>query len=532
MAVNDIYTDGIAGGWKVQDASRFTGNQTLEADVVIVGTGAGGGTAAEILSARGLKVLMIEEGTLKTSASFKNMNEGRAYRDLYQEGGLRSTSDGAVAVLQGRTVGGTTVVNYTSSFRTPPPTLGWWAKHHQVKESGVAELAPWFARMEERLNIAPWGMAPNANNGALKTACEKLGWEWHVIARNVRGCWNSGYCGLGCPANAKQSMLVTTIPGALKNGATLVHNLSVHALNISGDKVVGVEAIALDADAIQATGVKVSVKARHVVLAGGAINTPALLLRSSAPDPHQRVGKRTTIHPVNMMLALMPEPVEPYYGAPQSIASDQFQWQGDFSQSPGYKLEAAPMFPGLMASALSRYGGDLARDITKLPHFQATVALVRDGFHEQCQGGSVRLGDGGKPVLDYEFNDYHWRGLKKAYLHIAEAQFAASATQVMPAHLYGEWSTSLEQAKRQIENLSYKKLHPTLFTAHLMGGCAMGEDVKTAVINSEGSHHHLANLSVFDGSMFPTSIGANPQLSIYGHVCRNATRLGERLKPA
>lgn len=533
MAVNDIYTDGIASGWKVIDASTYTSNQTLEADVVIVGTGAGGGTAAEILSARGLKVLMLEEGPLKTSASFKDMNESRAYRELYQESGARSTSDGAVAILQGRSVGGTTTVNWTSSFRTPTPTLEYWAKNFGVKESSEAEMAPWFAKAEERLGIAPWGMEPNANNAALRTACQKLGWEWHVIPRNVRGCWNSGYCGFGCPANAKQSMLVSTIPAALKNGAVLVHHLSVRTLSFAGDQVTGLNAIALDANTIHPTGVSVSIKARHVVLAGGALNTPALLLRSKAPDPHQRVGKRTMLHPVNLTVAQMPEKIDPYYGAPQSIASDHFQWQnGDFNQAPGFKLEVPPMPPGLSASIFMRFGAELARDAALLPYTQAMLALTRDGFHEQYAGGTVRLGEGGVPVLDYDFSDYAWRGFKNSFLRMAEAQFAAGAIKVLPGHLNAEWCSNMAAAKSHIEALAYKKQMVSIFTAHQMGGCAMGEDAAMSVIKSDGSHHQLANLSIFDGSMFPTSIGANPQLSIYGHVTRNATRLGERLKPA
>jgi choline dehydrogenase-like flavoprotein len=161
MAIDDIYTAGIASGWQVTDASTLTQNTTLEADVVIVGTGAGGGTAAEILTQAGLKVLMIEEGALKTSAHFKDMDESRAYRELYQEAAGRATSDGAIAILQGRSVGGTTVVNWTASFRTPDETLKHWATVHGVKGHSPEEMKPWFEKMEQRLNIAPWAMPPN-----------------------------------------------------------------------------------------------------------------------------------------------------------------------------------------------------------------------------------------------------------------------------------------------------------------------------------------------------------------------------------
>ena len=532
MAINDIYTDGIASGWDVRDASSFTAPVTLEADVAIIGSGAGGGTTAEILANAGLKVLLIEEGPLKTSSHFKDMSESRAYAELYQEGSGRTSSDGAITVLQGRAVGGTTTVNWTSSFRTPEGTLKHWAEAFGVKGWGVEESKPWFDERSERLGIAPWAMPPNANNAVLQKGCEKLGWEWHAIPRNVRGCWNSGYCGYGCPVNAKQSMLVATIPAALAKGATLVHRLSVRKLQFSGSRITGLECAALDAGGIHATGVMVSVRAKHVVLAGGAINNPALLLRSGVPDPHHRIGQRTCIHPVVFSYALMPEQVDGWYGAPQSIASDHFQWQGDFSQAPGFKLEVPPIYPALIAALFGRSGQELADNIAQMPRLNAALALLRDGFHEDSPGGQVRIDEAGNPVLDYELTDYLFRGFRNALLRMTEAQFAGGAVQAMPAHLGARWTDSWAAAKQQIETLDYKPFRLAVGTAHLMGGCAMGEDAKQSVVRSDGSHHQLENLSIIDGSVFPTSIGANPQLSIYALAARNATLLAQRLKPA
>lgn len=532
MAIDDIYSAGIASGWKVTNASTLKENVTLEADVVIVGTGAGGGTAAEILSQAGLKVLMIEEGPLKTAADFKAMDELRAFTELYQEGAGRATSDGAIAILQGRTVGGTTTVNYTSSFRTPEETLKRWGEQHGVKGASVAEMAPWFEKMEQRLSITPWAVPPNENNAALKRAAEKLGWEWHVIPRNVRGCWNTGYCGLGCPVNAKQSMLVSTIPAALATGAELVHHLRVQKIGMANARASGLDCVALGADGITPTGVRVSVTARHYVLAGGAINTPALLLRSGTPDPHQRVGKRTTLHPVTLTVAEMPERVDPYYGAPQSIASDHFLWSNDEAREPGFKIEVPPIFPGIGSSIFARHGTPFVQAMAQLPFMQFMVVLLRDGFHAECAGGDVRISEDGSPILDYEISDYLWRGARSSILRMAEAQFAAGAKRVLVSHTDAEWCDSWEKAKAQIEQLPMKKFRTTLFTAHQMGGCAMGDDPRQAVVNSTGRHHQLENLSVFDGSVFPTSIGANPQLSIYGMTAKNATVLAAALKTA
>ncbi len=189
MAIPDPFLQGIASGWQVQNASLLENDLQLEADVVIVGSGAGGATSAELLSAAGLRVLIVEEGPLRTSTDFK-MQEPQAYAELYQEGMGRMSKDGAITIMQGRAVGGTTLINWTSSFRTPPETLKHWASEHAVSGLDQARLQPWFERMEQRLGVAPWSMPANANNDTLKRGCEALGLSWAVIPRNVRGCMN------------------------------------------------------------------------------------------------------------------------------------------------------------------------------------------------------------------------------------------------------------------------------------------------------------------------------------------------------
>ena len=211
---SDPYATGLASGWKVIDASTLAQDLTLDADVAITGSGAGGGTTAEILALAGLDVVVLEEGPLKTSSDFR-MRESDAYPELYQESAARKTRDKAINILQGRCVGGGTTVNWTSSFRTPPATLEFWQRRFGLVGFTVEDLAPWFAQMEARLSIAPWEVEPNANNETLARGAKRIGIAASAIRRNVKGCWNLGYCGMGCPVNAKQSMLVTTIPGAL-----------------------------------------------------------------------------------------------------------------------------------------------------------------------------------------------------------------------------------------------------------------------------------------------------------------------------
>jgi choline dehydrogenase-like flavoprotein len=529
MPVPDMFKEGLARGWKTYNGARLDSDLSLEADVAIIGSGAGGGTTAEILSAAGLKVLLIEEGPLKTSDDFK-MLEGEAYPSLYQEGIGRMSKDGAITIMQGRAVGGTTLINWTSSFRTPEPTLEHWAKEHSVKGHSSAEMAPWFTQMEQRLGVAPWIIPPNANNDALRAGCDKLGYNWHVIPRNVRGCWNLGYCGMGCPVNAKQSMLVTTIPATLDNHGELLYLARAEKLLLQGDQVTGLECVAMDERSVAPTGRKITVKAKHYVLAGGGINSPALLLRSGAPDPHKRAGKRTFLHLVNFSAAQFEQVINPFYGAPQSIYSDHFQWDDGTTGRMSYKLEVPPLQPALAATLLGRFGVDNALRMEQLPHTNVMLALMRDGFHPESAQGTVELRDDGSPVLDYQMTAYTWDGIRRAFHTMAEIQFAAGAKAVLPMHGDAGYVHSLGEAKTLIDNLSLELYRTRLGSAHVMGGCAMGEDPQQAVCDSLGRHHQLANLSIHDGSLFPTSIGANPQLSIYALCAQLSSALAERLK--
>lgn len=522
--IQDIFVEGSRSGWQILDAGTLTSDHHLEADVVIVGSGAGGGTAAEIFAKAGLKVVMIEEGPLKSVRDF-HMREAQAYPDLYQESAARKTKDKAINILQGRCVGGSTTVNWTSSFRTPPTTLAYWQRTFGLTQLSVEELAPWFAMMERRLNIEPWTLTPNDNNDILQRGAAKLGLPTGTIRRNVKGCWNLGYCGVGCPTNAKQSMLVTTIPQALSLGATLVSRCRAEHLVFNGSGVRQLDCIALVADGIRPSGHKVVVKARHYVLAGGAIGSPALLMRSRAPDPHQRIGKRTFLHPTCVSAAIMEEEVAGYSGAPQSVYSDHFLETQPIDGAVGYKLEVPPLHPLLTAITLQGYGKSHADLMRSMSHTHAMIALLRDGFHEQSPGGSVTLKSDGTPLLDYPLSEYLWEGMRRALLSMAEIQFAAGARSVWPIHEHAIPYASWAAASAAIQNLPMETLKTRVVSAHVMGGCAMGNDSRSSVVTPEGRHHQSDNLWVFDGSLFPTSVGANPQLSIYGLVARLASRL-------
>ena len=531
QGIKDLFAEGIRDGWQVTHTGQMRTHQQITCDVVIVGTGAGGGVTAEILATAGLSVVLIEEGPLRTSNQF-NMDEKQAYQDLYQEGAARTSDEGAITILQGRSVGGSTTINWTSSFRTPAPTLQAWSDGFGLRGCSETEMTPWFERMERRLNIHPWEQTPNANNQLLAEGCAKLGYSYGTIARNVKACWNLGYCGMGCPTNAKQSMLVTTLPEALKRHARLYYRARAEQLLMSGDRVLGVICQGMKEDGIHTSGTVLTVRARHTVLAGGGINTPGLLLRSQVPNPHHLIGKRTFLHLVNSSRGIFAQEVQAAHGAPQSIYSDYFVWKDGAHGRMGYKLEVMPLHPALTAALVGESGQELAMEMHQHRYMSMMLGLMRDGFHEESPGGSISLRDDRTPVVHYPLTDYIRDGLRRALLSMAEIQFAAGAKTVRPLHRDALSYTSLGQAKAAIEGLAMEKFHLRLGSAHVMGGCAMGEDEKLCVTDSLGRLRYVQNCSIHDGSLFPTSIGANPQLSIYAQAARLSTALlAELIQP-
>ena len=248
-------------------------------------------------------------------------------------------------------------------------------------------------------------------------------------------------------------MLVTTIPSAMDEGSQLLYSARAERLIMDNNKVTCIVITALD-KSYRPTGVVLTVKANTVVLAAGGINGPAMMLRSGAPDPKGIVGKRTFLHPTIFSFAQFENEINPYYGAPQSIYSDHFQWES-VSGPVGYKLELPPLHPGLTSVLLMEHGESHFDDIRHLPNLSAMIALLRDGFSDDSEGGAIELASDGSAIVNYSINDYLWEGVKRAHLTMSQLQFAAGAKAVKPAHVDAEFETSWETSKAAINKLSY-----------------------------------------------------------------------------
>lgn len=494
-----------------KNAGELGNGTTLKADVCIVGSGAGGAVVASRLANAGKEVLILEEGGHHTKAEFK-MREDLAFPMLYQEGGTRTTKDAGIAVLQGRAVGGSTVVNWTTSFRTPEHVLDHWERVHAVHGLSKAALDPHWDAVEERLNIRQISVEEtNRNNKLLYDGCKALGMDVQTTFRNTRGCFKSGYCGMGCPVDAKQSMLVTYLPDAVAKGAQVVSRCRVDRLVLTAGRVTRAECTVLGDDGYAPTGAKINVEAKRFILSAGAIGTPAILIRSGLGGG--AVGKRTFLHPVVGTSALWKEPVEPFYGAPQSVASHALANRGDHV---GLFLEAAPLHPMMMALASPGFGAEHHRIVAQLARRSAHIALAIDGFHPSEEGGTVSVRPSGAPLLDYVVPPRVWEALREGLRALVRIDLAAGALEVSTGHEPPLQFTS-EADLSQLDSAAFEVGRIALFSAHVMGGAHMGDDPARAVVRSSDLRHHTVdNLHVMDGSIFPTSLGVNPQETIYG----------------
>ncbi len=513
----------------VLEGQTATADVELACDVVIVGSGPGGAVTAATLAKQGKSVVVLEEGGYYLKERFR-LREDEAFPQLYQDGAQRTTKDLAVTILQGKAVGGGTVVNWTTCFRTPDDVVDHWRVKHAVSGFTQQDLVPFFEAAERRLSITEVPEAGvNRNNGTLRDGCKKLGIETALVKRNVVNCAMTGGCGLGCPVDAKQSMTITYLPDAMNAGAMIVSRCRATRVLLDGTRAVGVEGDLLDADGVAKTGVKLRVKAGTVIVASGAIGSPALLMRSGVPDLHDVLGKRTFLHPVVVSASQFADPVLGWYGPPQSVASHAFAHRGD---EVGFFLEATPVYTVLAATTLPGFG-KLANDTLRgAPHFAAHLAITIDGFHEDVIGGRVGVHPSGAPFLDYPIADRQWRALLEGQKVLAKIALAAGALRVFTMHDPPVTITN-EADIAKIDDAPWVKCKVALASAHQMGGCAMSEDPKLGVVRSSDlRHHQIEGLHVVDGSVFPTSLGVNPQLSIFGLAGLMSSRIAASLTRA
>lgn len=469
-----------------------------KADICVIGSGAGGAVAAKELSERGYKVILLEEGGYYTSKDF-NQREDRMYPLLYKDRLAQLTKDGAIAVMQGRCVGGTTVINNAICFRPPEEVLDIWRRDFGVKGLSYDELVPVFEQVEKVINVYQHPLEDlNEHQRLLYEGSRAFGYRGAPFMRNVKDCVKCGCCMVGCSFDRKQSMILNYIPMALKYGTRLMPNAKADRILVKDGKAIGVEC--------SMNGKKFRIDSKAVVLAAGAINSPQLLLKSKIANSSGEVGKNLYFHPLTPVVAVFDKELKGYYGITQSYGVNHFSKMPDGGF--GYRIEGVFAMPGLAAMVLPSFGKVHWNIMSGYNYMAACFVLVHD------EGtGQVTVGSDGRPVIEYSVSEKDKRKMIHGMKEAARIYLKAGARKVYTTHneiveIRGENDLDLID-KRGIEPNSL-----TLISAHPQGTCRMGEDPKKSVVNSRGESHDIRNLFICDASVHPTSVGVNPQVTI------------------
>ncbi len=495
-----------------------TGDSTLECDVVVVGSGAGGGVAAGVLARGGRSVIVLEKGAQHTARDFSWI-EGESLANTYLDGGLIMTESGSLPILAGQGLGGGTVINYSTSFAMPDRTREQWSRLSGLGLFTSPRFSESYARVHQRLEVSTDWSLPIRRDRMFEEGCRALGWHVDTIPRNAKGCPDEhrcGYCGYGCRDGAKRSTALTYLADAVGAGARIVTRCDVERVLIEKGRATGVTGrVTLEGGRTA----RLTVRARMVIAACGSIYNPALLARSGVPNPN--IGRGLRLHPGTAVGGYFPERMDPWLGYQQVRYSDQFADQAD---GYGVKFEVLPMHFALPASAFGWEGPDEHRkELRRLGHMSIVGLLLRDR-----DPGHVVTGRDGRPRVHYElsaFDQGHVRiGLQNAARLLAQ-QGATElfSVQQPPARTKVGAPGWHEAFVRDMDARGYDRCRMALITFHQMASCAMGKERGTSVVGETGESHDVKGLYVCDASAFVTSSGVNPMITIMAladHVAR------------
>jgi len=492
------------------------GELALECGAVVVGSGAGGATVAAELAEAGVDVIMLEEGGYHPTESF-TAGTGRALRTLYRDGG-GGMAIGRPSVLyaEGRCVGGSTVVNGGMSWRTPARVLQRWAEQEGLRAIGERDLAPYFEAIESRLSVGPQDPETVGRDSELfRDAARARGWAVVANRRNQRHCAGTNNCSSGCPTGAKQSMLVTSVPRALAAGGRLFADIRVDRVLLGRDTRAAIGVTGHVVRPGGGRGPELTVRARAVVVAGGAIQTPALLVRSGLRAAAGQLGRNLSMHPNAVVTAFFDEEVAGWQGVHQAFQVREFTREG-------LLLSATNLTPSMLAGILPAYGAELGALMADYNRVVTAGPLVSD-----TGTGRVRYLPGFGPQVFYQLTERDAARVVRGVELTAQALFTAGARRVLlpfegapVVHSPGELGRLLARPvpRRALQ----------LFSIHLMGTARMSADPRRGVTGSFGEFHGVPGLVVADASLFPGPIGINPMETVIALAMRNARRLLDR----
>ncbi|HZY91953.1 MAG TPA: GMC family oxidoreductase N-terminal domain-containing protein [Thermoplasmata archaeon] len=494
----------------------------LTCDVCVVGSGAGGSVIASALARAGRRVVIVESGPYRDRGSFTG-REAESTESMFQRHGLLTTTDLAFQVLAGETAGGSTTINWMTCLRPSATVRAEWERLGAVG-AGTKDFDAHLEAVWARLGVGREESDVNPSNEVLRRGAERLGFalgsDYDIIDRNAVGCQRRcDYCTYGCPYDAKRSSLVTYLADALAAGARLLCHSRAERVLLEGGRAVGVE-IRRRSDAGTDRSV---VHARCVVLAGGAVQTPALLLRSGIR--HAGVGRGLRLHPTTALLGEFPYPIETWKGPMQTVVIRRFVHAD--AEEHGPWLESAPAHPGLAALATPWEGGAAHKEaMTRFPRTAATIVLIRD-----VGEGRVGTDRAGEAELTYRLARRDRENLTRGLIEAARIHRAAGAQRIQTLHArpisVGNGQAPLadrefEQFLEEVRRAGIVENAVQLFSAHPTGSARIGVSSATAAVDARGACFGVENLWVGDGALLPSAPGVNPMITIMAFARRTA----------
>jgi choline dehydrogenase-like flavoprotein len=487
----------------------------LRCDVVVVGSGAGGAVVAAELAEAGLSVMVLEEGGHHRTEEFTT-NTLDMLRTLYRDSGVSSTLGRTpVAYSEGRCVGGSTVVNGAMAFRAPERVLDRWACETGAPGLAGDGLGPEYERVERFLSVSTQDKGSIGHDQeVLRRGAAQLGW---AVIENTRAqvhCCGCNVCTWGCPSGAKQSTLVSYLPRAMAFGASVWSDCRVDRIVFQGKRAVGVEGHIATSGPDQNRNHGFRVHATRVVVACGAVQTPALLQRSGVRSPSGALGRNLLLHPGVGIAAVFDEPVEGWKGAHQAYQIRQFEQEG-------FIMAAVNLPPSLVARSLPMIGEDLGEAMALYNRTVTAGVLVED-----TSSGRVRAIGREGVLATYRVSDRDTSTIIRSALRLSEAMFEAGARVV---HLPFEGVGAVRHADelRTVAALPIVPEDLGTLTVHLMGTARLGTDPTRAVCDPWGAIYDRSGLSVADASLFPTPIGVNPMLTVQALATRVAWHIAD-----
>ena len=490
---------------------------TLEADVVVVGSGAGGATIAGTLAQAGRKVVVLEASGYFTEEDF-NQLELPAYQEMYWRGGPTPTADTNVSLQAGTTLGGGTVVNWTNCLRTYPWVREQWAREYGLEGVDGADYDRHLDTVLTRIGATDELSDLNGPQQRMKEGCDRLGWDFRKVVRNADpskySFESAGHLGFGDQSGSKNSADKTWLVDAAAHDADIVVRCRARRVLVENGRAAGVEAIY---EPPGETPRPVTVRAGTVVVACGALESPALLLRSGIGGP--AVGDYLRLHPATAMFGTYPTEQNAFLGAPHAGLSHEFE---NVEDGYGFLIEGAQYTPGLTGSALPWTSAAEHKEMmTLVPNGASFITLLRDRGH-----GRVTVDANGEAVPWYDLTDeLDQRIMRLSLEKLARLHHAAGAVQIaslaagLPIWRFGD---DLEAFIDKAQRVPLRAGGQRLFSAHQMGSCRMGKDPATSVANPWGELHDVPGVWIGDGSAFPTPTGTNPMVSIMALAHRTA----------